>query len=123
MAIYQITLTKGHCTRVSREDVRFCEIPWHVLSSKGRLYVRHKQLGLLHRIIATQMGHNLEDKVVHHIDGNTLNNERSNLLVCSASEHRAIHEAPRLAAKTRLHDALAERRKYTLAYRDANRRS
>ena len=32
-----------------------------------------------------------DDEVVHHIDGNKINNEWSNLLVCSAEEHARLH--------------------------------
>ena len=32
-----------------------------------------------------------EGKVIHHIDGNPLNNQRENLLVCTSEEHRKLH--------------------------------
>lgn len=47
-----------------------------------------------HRIIAEEiLGAPLPDgAVVHHVDGNKLNNSPSNLLICkSKSEHRLIH--------------------------------
>jgi hypothetical protein len=47
----------------------------------------------LHILVAEQkLGrHLLDNEVVHHIDGNRLNNEPDNLLVCTRSEHAKIH--------------------------------
>jgi hypothetical protein len=47
-----------------------------------------------HRLVAANMlGRSLTEKeVVHHRDGNKLNNSRRNLQVCaSQSEHNALH--------------------------------
>lgn len=47
----------------------------------------------LHRKIASDiLGRGLNsDEVVHHIDGNGLNNSHDNLLVCSAAYHAMLH--------------------------------
>lgn len=53
----------------------------------------HKKLE--HRIIAEQaLGKRLPEKaVVHHIDGDRSNNERSNLVICeNTAYHRLIHQ-------------------------------
>lgn len=46
-----------------------------------------------HRIVAEQMlGRSLQvDEVVHHIDGNKRNNDPSNLMVMTQSEHCRLH--------------------------------
>lgn len=47
-----------------------------------------------HRIIASiLMNEDIENKVVHHIDGNGLNNEINNLKVMSSSEHTSFHQS------------------------------
>jgi|APSaa5957512622_1039677.scaffolds.fasta_scaffold81337_1 hypothetical protein len=50
-----------------------------------------------HRIIASKMiGRPLKDtEIVHHIDGDSLNNDESNLQVIgSNAEHKALHRSP-----------------------------
>ena len=54
----------------------------------------NKQLGEPEhrRIMKFKLGRDLDkDEVVHHIDGNPLNNKPSNLKVMSRSEHTRLH--------------------------------
>lgn len=45
-----------------------------------------------HRVKLREAGVEIPDgHVVHHVDGNKLNNELSNLVVCSKSDHRSLH--------------------------------
>lgn len=46
-----------------------------------------------HRIVAEKMlGRKLKkDEVVHHIDGNKRNNDESNLMIVTRSEHAKLH--------------------------------
>ena len=60
----------------------------------GHGYKRFQNSGrLVHRYIAARMiGRLLEEgEVVHHKDGNKLNNKRTNLQVCSREQHWRIH--------------------------------
>lgn len=72
-----------------------CRRKWRRLKGpySRRVYAYNKRLGLMHRIIAKAP----EGYDVHHIDGNGLNNTRSNLIVLSRSDHlRTRHGESRL---------------------------
>ena len=61
-------------------------------SKNGYLYCDlvngdEKERWLLHRLVCFAFGRNIQNKVVHHRDGNKLNNSLRNLLVTSASEN------------------------------------
>ena len=64
------------------------------IGTDSEKYGRKDGYVLVHRKVAQDtIGRSLSPKeVVHHIDGNKLNNDPTNLLVCnSMSEHRDIH--------------------------------
>ncbi len=51
---------------------------------------------LYHRMLLERLGVDLTGKIVHHIDGNPLNNNLDNLQILSSNkEHRAIHKEMR----------------------------
>jgi hypothetical protein len=54
---------------------------------------RHKRAIYEHRLMAEKAygGPLPGDAVVHHIDGDKKNNRNNNLLICSASYHRWLH--------------------------------
>lgn len=61
---------------------------------QGYVFVQHNgERRALHRVIAEQReGRRLRaDEVVHHVDHNPLNNDPSNLVVMSRSEHIGLH--------------------------------
>lgn len=66
-----------------------------------------KKVDLHRHIMQEHLGRKLDiNEVVHHIDGNTLNNELSNLQVMSRSEHSRLHNigqkrSPESCAKMR----------------------
>ena len=45
-----------------------------------------------HRVLLKEAGHVIpEGHVVHHVDGDKLNNKISNLVILSKSDHRSLH--------------------------------
>lgn len=63
------------------------KIPSHP-NTDNQGYVREHRL-----VMEKQLGRYLtKHEVVHHLDGNTLNNNISNLKIVSASEHAKIHK-------------------------------
>ncbi len=64
------------------------------LGKQAKAYGRSDNFVFVHRkVMQDAIGRPLSSKeIIHHIDGNKLNNELSNLFLCSStSEHRDIH--------------------------------
>lgn len=90
-----IRLTQGKVTRVSQEDFVFLEQwGWYAHRSGGHFYAarnsrvdesEHK-IVMLHRIIAARMGLDLTH-MIDHIDGDGLNNIRSNLRAATNAQN------------------------------------
>lgn len=70
------------------------------LRSKYRaIKLNGKRVDMHRHIMEEHLGRGLtRDEVVHHIDGNPMNNDLSNLVVMSRSEHTKLHmkDAPNL---------------------------
>lgn len=93
----EITCSAGHIAFVDDEDADLAALRWtSVVGSPTRVYpCRQQRIGprsenkrrfiYMHRAIADRMG--LEGHDIDHIDGNTLNNRRSNLRGVSRSEN------------------------------------
>jgi len=47
---------------------------------------------IVHRLVAREFIGNIEDLLVHHIDGDKLNNEVDNLKILTQSEHMILHK-------------------------------
>lgn len=106
-----------------RHGARFCSIPCRRTHGRANATV-YLRIGrkYVHRIVAEQkLGRSLAPgEVVHHLDGNILNNDPDNLVVCqSQAEHvrREIAEGKRVYT----HEAAVERGKLSGAARRKKR--
>lgn len=79
-----VPLPSGLYTLVSAEDAPFVRgIAWHTIKGDDRLYVNSSSHGLLHRILLDAPDHLFVD----HINGDTLDNRRSNLRLATPSQN------------------------------------
>jgi hypothetical protein len=100
----RIPLSQGKFALVDDSDYEWLnQWKWSVNGAKARPYAMRKDWSfpkgktvLMHRLIANPP----KGFVVDHIDGNTLNNCRSNLRVCSYSQNLANSIVNRLANKS-----------------------
>lgn len=87
-----IALTKGYSTVVDDEDFdRVSAHKWSANICKGDYVYPVASVGgrmqRLHRFILGLGGRNEDKRVVDHIDGDSLNNVRSNLRICTAAQN------------------------------------
>lgn len=89
----EIPLSRGLVTRVDDDDFdRFGSLKWCLKTARNKFYavrtIKHKGVKRcyhLHRLI---MGLNHgDDMEVDHIDGDGLNNQKSNLRICTSSQN------------------------------------
>ena len=75
--------------RKRRRDMLMVYMPDHPHASEGYVWV--------HRLVMEQLiGRYLEpNELIHHIDGDPLNNHPDNLQIVTASEHAKIHDLQR----------------------------
>ena len=82
---------QGHSVLIDEEDYgRIENINWRILNNKGKLYVKkgsrkgrvYKDI-FLHRVIMNAP----KGTMVDHINGNTLDNRKSNLRFCTIAEN------------------------------------
>src|SRR4051794_32206794 len=94
-----ITLTQGQQTTVDEQDLELVrKYKWYALKvASGSYYATtqiqtedgHKRL-YLHRLLMNPPA----GLVVDHIDGNPLNNSRSNLRVCTQAQNLSAYRKP-----------------------------
>ena len=86
----EIQLTQGKVALVDDEDFEYLkQFKWHVINNNGKFYVRKQFLlsngkvskVLMHRFIMKPN----KDMVIDHLDGNPLNNQKTNLRICTQS--------------------------------------
>lgn len=87
----EIPLTYGFVALVDDEDYeRLACVKWRVTFHGGHPYAEHVHKGVciaMHRYIVNAK----KGEVVHHINGDTLDNQSRNLQKCLPSEHRKLH--------------------------------
>ena len=89
-----IELTKGYRVLIDDEDAHLAGFNWHALVTKtGLVYAQRKAKNfeanpqstiLIHREI---VGATSKDQKVDHINGDTLDNRRENLRICSHADN------------------------------------
>lgn len=110
-------------TKVDDEDYTMLKkigIKWHVaIAAKGKApYVRSTTLGKMHRFILKPP----KDKQVDHINGDTLDNRKSNLRLCTRFENMA--NMKKLAKNTSGYKNIEIRKKgvYNVYFNKQNKR-
>ena len=97
-----IVSDKGEVAKVN-EDGTYTEVPLHIHKGGKQsgycqyyvAYVNGFRLSV-HRLVAVAFIPNPDNKpFVHHIDGDSLNNDVSNLMWVTGEEHRALHAKAR----------------------------
>ena len=80
---------------VYNQDYRLCRVMEHNDKICVYIYVGHRHHQRFHRyLMEKQLGRKLnKNEHVHHIDGNTVNNEMNNLILLSRSEHKMCHNS------------------------------
>lgn len=90
-----IPLANGKSAIVDIEDLeRLSKYKWHVHRYGNTYYaarvVRSKN-STFHVYMHRQIMHCPRGKVVHHLNGNGLDNRKENLLICTKQEHNFFH--------------------------------
>ena len=87
-----IPLTRGQVALVDDEDYeRLAEHKWSALHTGWRWYAARSVDGkttYMHRIVWFDTG---ADEVVHHLNGDTLDNRRHNIQLMTRSTHAELH--------------------------------
>jgi hypothetical protein len=85
----EIILPKGYKTIIDDEDFeKISNINWYVSTfgyvvGYGKMVNGKRKLYRMHRVIVDAP----KDKVVDHVDGNKLNNQKSNLRICTPKDN------------------------------------
>jgi len=92
--VCKIKLPGGRFAIIDAEDQGRASIcKWTYSRSNNRVgYARNKRVGYLHRFIMQAP----EGCEVDHVNGDTLDNRKSNLRICSPSQNRINHRLPKV---------------------------
>ena len=81
----EIELTRGQFALIDDEDYdRVSKYNWYAVCIKSRMYASNKKKGLMHRFI---LGLSDRTQLVDHKKGIGLNNQKSNLRLCTHQEN------------------------------------
>ena len=122
-AVAYITLTRGLETAIDLADLGLAQsFRWAALvGSRGHAYAHRMRQGkmvLLHReILAAPAGSRVD-----HVDGDGLNNRRSNLRFCTAAENTANSVVERRKRLAGYRGVTAHRRKFRAQIKTGERR-
>lgn len=86
-----------YCCRGCKNESTNGHIKIHKYGDRYRceeIKIGHKEWKKLHRFVMERhLGRKLtSDEIIHHIDGNPLNNSFDNLLLTTRREHRKLHQ-------------------------------
>jgi hypothetical protein len=81
----------GTCVKINK-----FRVPYRLVRSPDHPYAVNDYVFEHRLVVEKELGRLLKpDEIIHHIDGNTLNNNLSNLLLLTKSEHTTLHNLNR----------------------------
>jgi hypothetical protein len=90
-----ISLGGGYFTIIDPEDLPWAqEFDWRAIKSAGSVYALRREVHHGHYTyfrLHRELMQCPDDLEVHHINGNSLDNRRSNLVCVTSEEHKKIH--------------------------------
>jgi len=84
---------------VDDDQSHLAELEWKVKCVSGFLYPYHSSPTKDHKTLHREVVGNPTGMHVHHVNGNTLDNRRSNLQILTAEEHSKIKKRSKKAIK------------------------
>lgn len=98
---FSIPLSKGFYSIVEENDYyHLIKYKWHIQTTKNgdSFYAKNSSIGMMHRYL---LGVNDKSLMVDHINGNTLDNRRVNLRICTRSQN-GMNQRPQRRKKDKM---------------------
>lgn len=77
-------IVKNYSLLIDEEDVWLADINWTPVKSNGNIYFQNRNVGWLHKVLINCP----KGKVSDHINGNTLDNRKVNLRICTKLQNQ-----------------------------------